>query len=206
MHGRQKTTALSTAVSRDREAEDTAGSAAAGERQVVPTSGWVSGMNAGRGNNFRLWAGISFAEFTKHYTQVMFNLRLLQNDENLAATLNEMSIKNHSIQNFPLKKHVECLRPFVEGHMRQTQNSSNTHLLLKGTISKQTVGWQETYWSPSASQPAYCYREIQSSRHQASTLNSWEVRDPSYQCCNLAQLLDLFKIKIFKTWPSQNVC
>lgn len=39
MHGRQKTTALSTAVSRDREAEDTAGSAAAGERQVVPTSG-----------------------------------------------------------------------------------------------------------------------------------------------------------------------
>ena len=53
-HGRLKRAALATALSCDREAEDTEGSEADSKREVLPRSGRVGGMNAGRGNSFRL--------------------------------------------------------------------------------------------------------------------------------------------------------
>lgn len=86
-HGRLKTAALATALSCDREAEDTEGSSADSEREILPRGGGVGGMNAGRGKNFWLWGGIYFTTFIKYHTEVKFNLRFLQNDENLTATL-----------------------------------------------------------------------------------------------------------------------
>lgn len=60
----------------------------------------------------------------------------------MAATLKERSIKNHSVQNVPLKKKSECFLPFFVGLMQQTQNDNNMHILLTATISKQTVSIQ----------------------------------------------------------------
>lgn len=68
---------------------------------------------------------------------------LLQNGGDLAATLKERSIKNHSVQNVPLKKKKsECFLPFFVGLMQQTQNDNNMHILLTATIRKQTVSIQ----------------------------------------------------------------
>lgn len=53
-HSRLQTAALPTAIACDREAEHTEGSEAGGKREVLPRSGRVGGMNAGRGNNLRL--------------------------------------------------------------------------------------------------------------------------------------------------------
>lgn len=49
-----KPAALATAKSCDGEADDTEGSEADSKRETLPRSGTVGGMNAGRGDSFRL--------------------------------------------------------------------------------------------------------------------------------------------------------
>lgn len=64
------------------------------ESEVLPRSGAADGMPSSRGNNFRLRAGTSSAEFTNDLTS---DVQPSFNDQNLAATLKKMSIKKHRI-------------------------------------------------------------------------------------------------------------